>query len=397
MQKLFIEDLDLQGKKVLIRLDLNVPGDSDGNVTGDGRVWAALPTLRYSLDQGAALILCSHRGRPKGKVVENLSLRRVAKRLSELLKHDIRFVPGDPVLGREALAAVGSIKPGEIIFLENLRFDPREKKNDPAFAKQLAELADFYINDAFPVSHRCQASVCSVPSLITTAYGYQVKKEEEFLSRLLDDVERPYVGILGGAKVSTKLGVIRAFLERVDKLLIGGGLSYTFMAAMGRPIGKSIFESHYLTMARSFLEKYPDKIVLAVDNYVVKDIGPEYESKLVDRIPDGYESIDIGEKTKKLFAAEIAKAKTVFWNGPLGFFEDPRHAAGTRFVAREVAKVKERGGYSVIGGGDSAAAIAQAGLNYRLYSFISTGGGAALEFVQGEQLPGLEALTDKES
>ncbi len=396
MNKLFIEDLDLRGKKVLVRLDLNVPGDSEGNVTGDGRVWAALPTLKYSLDQGAALILCSHRGRPKGKVVEKLSLRRVAVRLGELLKHDIRFVPGDPVMGNDVLAAIKAIKPGEIILLENLRFDPREKKNDPAFARELAALADLYINDAFPVSHRCQASVCSVPGWITSAYGYQVKKEEEFLARLLGDVERPYVGILGGAKVSTKLGVISAFLEQVDKLLIGGGLSYTFMAAMGRPIGKSIFEHHYLATARSFLKKYPDKIVLAVDNYVVEDIGPQYESKLVDRIPDGYESIDIGEKTKKLFAAEIAKAKTVFWNGPLGFFEDPRHAAGTRFIAEEVAKVKERGGYSVIGGGDSAAAISQAGLNYRLYSFISTGGGAALEFVEGEKLPGLEALTDKD-
>jgi len=396
LNKLFIEDLDMRGKKVLVRLDLNVPGNSEGDVTGDGRIWAALPTLRYSLDQGAALILCSHRGRPKGKVVEKLSLRRVATRLSELLEHEIRFVPGDPVVGGEVLETARAIKPGEIILLENLRFDPREKKNDPAFVKQLAELADIYINDAFPVSHRCQASVCTVPGIMPiAAYGYQVKKEEAFLSRLLGDVDRPYVGILGGAKVSTKLGVISAFLEQVDKLLIGGGLSYTFMAAMGRPIGKSIFEHHYLTMARSFLEKYPNKIVLAVDNYVVEDIGPQYESKLVDRIPDGYESIDIGEKTKKLFAAEIAKAKTVFWNGPLGFFEDPRHAAGTRFIAREVAKVKERGGYSVIGGGDSAAAISQAGLNYRLYSFISTGGGAALEFVEGEKLPGLETLTDK--
>jgi phosphoglycerate kinase len=398
VDKLFLEELDLQSKRVLIRLDLNVPGDAEGNVTDDTRIEAALPTLEYCLEQGAALILCSHRGRPKAEHVPSLSLRPVAARLGELLDRPVIMPAEDPdyIINDEAFALADNLEAGQVMLLENLRYDKREKANDPHFAMRLASLADLFINDAFPVCHRVHASVVGVARYLPAAYGYQVRKEIEYMGRLKGDVERPYVGILGGAKVSTKLGVLETFLDKVDKLLIGGGLSYTFMAAAGRPIGRSIYEPDYTNIAHDMLEDNPDKIILAVDNYVVDQIGPEYEAQLVDRIPADKESVDIGEKTKPLFAAEIARAKTLFWNGPLGYFEDERFAAGTRFIAREVAKLKDTGALTVIGGGDSAAAIRQTpGLNYDNYSFVSTAGGAALEFVQGKVLPGLRALTDK--
>ncbi len=398
MDKLFIENLELRGKRVMLRLDLNVPSDKNGAVTDSTRIEAALPSIRYCLEQGAALVLCSHRGRPQGEHLPEMSLRPVARELEEHLGRRIKMPDEDPryIINDQAFELADKLRPGEILMLENLRYEKREKANDPHFAMRLGSLADLYVNDAFPVCHRVHASVVGVPKFLPAAYGYQAKKEIDYLGRLQQDVERPYIGILGGAKVSSKIGVIEAFLKKVDKLLIGGGLSYTFMAAVGRPIGQSIYEPYYTAVAHEMMEEYPGKIVLAVDNYVVEEIGPDFDSELVERIPPEMESVDIGEQTRELFSTEIARARTVFWNGPLGYFEDERFAAGTRFIAREVAKLKDKGAFTVVGGGDSAAAIRQApDLNYDNFSFVSTGGGASLEFVQGKVLPGLRALSDR--
>ncbi len=394
MRKLFIEDLELTGKRVLVRLDYNVPGDEVGNVTNDARILASLPTLRYVLAEGASLILCSHRSRPKGDE-PRYSLRPVARRLEKLIGLPVKMARRKPVISDEMRNMAAALKPGELMMLENLRYDPRERQGRNELARELASLADLFINDAFPVCHRNNASIVGVPKFLTTAYGYQLKNEIEYLSHLLGEVERPYVGIMGGAKISTKLGVVKSFLGRVDKLLVGGGIAYTFLAALGREVGRSIHEPDYLVYAKELLLRYPDKIVLPTDNYVVEEIGPEYEARLVEDIPEEWRAVDIGVETQKRFAEEIARARTIFWNGPLGYFEDERFAGGTQLVAREVAKLKASGAFTVIGGGDSVAAINQAGLHYTDYSFVSTGGGASLVFVQGKTLPGLEALTDK--
>jgi phosphoglycerate kinase len=393
VRKLFIEDLDLAGKRVLVRLDYNVPGDDEGNVTHDARITASLPTLRYILAEGASAVLCSHRSRPKGDE-PRYSLRPVARRLEELVGLPVGMARRGVVVSDEARNMAAALKPGELMMLENLRYDPREQEGRDELARELASLADLFVNDAFPVCHRKDASVVGVPKFLTSAYGYQLREEVENLSLLLGEVQRPYVGIMGGAKISTKLGVVKSFLERVDRLLVGGGMAYTFLAALGQEVGRSIHETDYLEYAKDLLLRYADKIVLPTDNYVVERIDPACRPRLMEEIPANRMAVDIGDATRRRFAEEIARARTVFWNGPVGYFEDERFAEGTRSVAREVAKLKDTGAFTVVGGGDSVAAVDQAGLDHGDFSFVSTGGGASLVFVQGKELPGIEALTD---
>ncbi|HUT99072.1 MAG TPA: phosphoglycerate kinase [bacterium] len=394
MRKLFIEDLELAGKRVLVRLDYNVPGDDEGNVTNDARITASLPTLHYILAKGASAVLCSHRSRPKGDE-PRYSLRPVAARLEELMGLRVRMARRGAVVSDEARNLAASLEPGELMMLENLRYDPREQQGRDELARELASLADLFVNDAFPVCHRKDTSVVGVPKFLTSAYGYQLREEVENLSLLLGDVQRPYVGIMGGAKISTKLGVVKSFLGRVDRLLVGGGIAYTFLAALGKEVGGSIHEPDYLEYAKDLLLRHADKIVLPTDNYVVERIDPACEPRLVEEIPADRMAVDIGDATRRLFAEEIARARTVFWNGPVGYFEDERFAEGTRMVAREVAKLKDAGAFTVVGGGDSVAAVEDAGLDSESFSFVSTGGGASLVFVQGKELPGIEALTDR--
>jgi phosphoglycerate kinase len=394
VRKLFIEDLELEGRRALVRLDYNVPGDAEGNVTNDARITASLPTLRHLLAEGASAVLCSHRSRPKG-TEPRYSLRPVARRLEELLGLPVKMARRGAPVSDEVRNLAANLKPGELLMLENLRYDPREREGSDELARELASLADTFVNDAFPVCHRKEASVVGVPKFLPAAYGYQLKEEVENLSRLLGEVDRPYVGIMGGAKISTKLGVVRSFLERVDSLLVGGGIAYTFLASLGRSVGTSIHEPDYLEYAKDLLLRFADRIVLPVDNYVVERIGPEHEPRLTEEIPADQMAVDIGEATRRRFAEEISRARTIFWNGPVGYFEDERFAEGTRLVAREVAKLKGAGAFTVVGGGDSVAAVEDAGLDRADFSFVSTGGGASLVFVQGKTLPGIEALTDR--
>jgi phosphoglycerate kinase len=394
VRKLFIEDLELAGRRVLVRLDYNVPGDDEGNVTNDARIAASLPTLHHILAEGASAVLCSHRSRPKGDE-PRYSLRPVAARLEELVGLPVKMARRGAVTSDEVHNLAAALEPGELMMLENLRYDPREREGREELARELASLADLFVNDAFPVCHRKDASVVGVPKFLKSAYGYQLREEVENLSLLLGEVQRPYVGIMGGAKISTKLGVIKSFLERVDRLLVGGGIAYTFLAALGREVGKSIHEPDYLEFAKDLLLRYADKIVLPTDNYVVERIEPGCKARLVEEIPPDRAAVDVGDATRRRFAEEIARARTVFWNGPVGYFEDERFAGGTRLVAREVARLKGTGAFTVVGGGDSVAAIDQAGLDHGDFGFVSTGGGASLEFVQGKELPGIAALTDR--
>ena len=394
MRKLFIEDLELAGKRVLVRLDYNVPGDDEGRVTNDARITASLPTLRYILARGASAVLCSHRSRPKGDE-PRYSLRPVAARLEELMGLPVKMALRGAVVSDEARHLAAALKPGGLMMLENLRYDPREQQGRDELARELASLANLFVNDAFPVCHRKDTSVVGVPKYLKSAYGFKLREEVENLNLLLGEVERPYVGIMGGAKISTKLGVVKSFLGRVDRLLVGGGIAYTFLAALGREVGNSIHEPDYLEFAKDLLLRHADKIVLPVDNYVVEKIDPACGAELVDEIPADRMAVDIGDATRRLFAGEIARARTVFWNGPVGYFEDERFAEGTRQVARDVAELKGTGAFTVVGGGDSVAAVEDAGLDDASFGFVSTGGGASLVFVQGKELPGIEALTDR--
>ena len=394
MNKKTIRDVDVRGRKVLVRVDFNVPLE-DGRVADDTRIRAALPTIQYLLDHGAAVILMSHLGRPKGQPNPKYSLRPVAEHLSALLGKPVKFSP-EPV-GPQAEALARDLKPGEVLLLENTRFHPGERKNDPEFARQLAALAGpdgIFVNDAFGSAHRAHASVVGVAQYLPAVAGFLMEKELDFLGRLLTAPERPFVAILGGAKISDKIGVIRSLLQKADKLLIGGGMANTFLKAQGYEVGDSLVEEEALEEAKALLAEGQDKLVLPVDAVIADRFAADAERKVVpvDQVPQGWRILDIGPETVARFKAELQGAKTVFWNGPMGVFEFPTFAEGTFAIARALAELE--GAVTVIGGGDSVAAVKQAGVADKI-THISTGGGASLEFVEGKELPGVAVLADK--
>ncbi len=389
-----VKDIDLQNKKVLMRVDFNVPLDENSNITDATRIEKALPTIEYILEQNASLILMSHMGRPKGEVKEELRLDPVAKKLGEYLKKEVKKV--DDCIGAEVEKSARELKAGEVLLLENLRFHKEETKNDEQFAKKLASLADVYVNDAFGAAHRAHASVSAITKYLPSVAGLLMEKEIYFLSNLLKNPERPFIVILGGAKISTKIGVINNLLERVDSMLIGGGMVFTFIKSKGIDIGKSLVEMEKEVEAFEILKKaHNDEkdLVLPVDVVVADDVNKNAKTKIVDinSIPDDMLGVDIGPKSVKLFLKKIQSAKTIFWNGPMGIFEIDKFAKGTIEVAKAVAANK---GTTVIGGGDSVAAVKKFGLSDKI-THISTGGGASLEFMEGKSLPGLEGLEDK--
>jgi phosphoglycerate kinase len=397
MAKLFIEDLQVKGKRVITRVDFNVPL-KDGKVESDKRLRESLPTIKFLIRAGAKTILMSHLGRPKG-VTESLRLAPVAKALSHLLDKHVGTV--SDCVGPEVEKAVAAMKDGDVLLLENLRFHAEEEANDAGFAKQLAALADIYVNDAFGSAHRAHASTEGITHFVShSAAGYLMKKELDFLGAALDQPKRPFVSIIGGAKISGKIDVIEALLPKVDTLLIGGGMAYTFLKALGFEIGKSLVENDKVDLAKSLLARAGDKIQLPVD-YMVTDMLDFKGRKLgslkaveKDGIPADMESVDIGPKSAKLFASIVTNAKTVVWNGPMGVFEIKESAAGTFAVAKALVEATDKGAITIIGGGDSAAAIEQLGLAEKV-SHVSTGGGASLEFLEGKVLPGVHALTEK--
>ena len=388
-----VEDIDVAGKKVLVRCDFNVPM-SDGKITDETRITGALPTIEYLVKQNAAVILCSHMGRPKGEFNKKYSLAPVAARLTELLGQEV--IMAADVIGPDAKAKAAALKPGQVMMIENVRFHAEEEKNDPAFAKELASMAEIYVNDAFGTAHRAHASTAGVADYLPAVCGYLIQKEISVMGKALEDPKRPFVAILGGAKVSDKIGVINNLIEKVDTLIVGGGMAYTFFRALGNTTGTSLCEEDKLDLARELIAKARAKgvsFILPVDNV----IGREYKEDTTfmriysDSIPDGWMGLDIGEKTQELFSKSIIGAGTVVWNGPMGVSEWENFASGTRAVAKAVA---ESGAISIIGGGDSAAAVEQLGFADKM-THISTGGGASLEFLEGLELPGIACLEDK--
>jgi phosphoglycerate kinase len=390
MNKKTVRDVDLQGKRAVMRVDFNVPLDGD-QITDDTRIRAALPTIRYVLDKGASLVLMSHLGRPKGEVKPELSLKPVAGRLGELLDQDVPLAPD--CVGPEVEVMAAALQPGQVLLLENTRFHKGEEKNNPEMGAQLAKLGDLYINDAFGAAHRAHASTAGVAEHLPAVAGLLMEKEIEFLGGAIEAPERPYVAIIGGAKISDKIGVIRNLLAKVDALLIGGGMANTFLSAKGYEMGDSLVEPDSVDTARDLIDEGGDKLVLPVDGVVADAFAADAARKVVpaDGVEPGWRVLDIGPGTVELFRSKLAGAKTVVWNGPMGVFEFPPFAKGTTAVAEMVAG---SGAISIIGGGDSVAAIQQAGLTDKM-SHISTGGGASLEMLEGKVLPGLAALDDK--
>ena len=393
LNKKSIEDIDVAGKKVLARCDFNVPL-KDGVITNDKRIVAALPTIKYLVDHKARLILCSHLGRPKGEFKPEFSLAPVAKRLSELLGQEVKMAKD--VIGPDAKKLASELKDGEVMLLENVRYHAEETKNDPAFAKELASMAEIYVNDAFGACHRAHASTAGVAAYLPAVCGYLMQKEINFIGGALANPKRPFVAILGGAKVSDKIGVITNLLDKVDTLVIGGGMAYTFMKAQGHSIGTSICEDDKLDLARQILadaEKKGVKLLLPLDNNAGDKFDENCNEQIVnsDDIPDGWMGMDIGPKSIELFCDAVKGAGTVIWNGPMGVFEFEKFAKGTLAVAKAVA---DSGAVSIIGGGDSVAAVTKLGFADKM-SHISTGGGASLEFMEGKVLPGIDCLNDK--
>ena len=388
MNKKTVRDLDVKNKRVLVRVDFNVPLDEKQQITDDTRIVAALPTIRYLLEQGAAVILMSHLGRPKGQPKPEFSLATVAKRLSELLGQPVRMA--QDCVGPAVQQAVTDLKPGEVLLLENLRFHAEETKNDPAFARQLASLADLYVNDAFGAAHRAHASTEGVARDLPSAAGFLLEKELDFLGKAVQSPERPFVAILGGAKISDKIGVIDSLLGKVDKLLIGGGMANTFLKAQGYDVAESLVEDNSLDSARALMQQGKDKLVLPVDIVVADSFANDAQKRVVevDAVPAGWRILDIGPETVKTFREILNRAKTVVWNGPMGVFEFPEFAQGTFALAQTLAELQAT---TIIGGGDSAAAVEQSGLADKM-THISTGGGASLEFLEGKALPGVAAL-----
>ncbi|CDF58655.1 Phosphoglycerate kinase [Thermobrachium celere DSM 8682] len=395
MNKKTVRDIDVRGKKVLVRCDFNVPQDKEGNITDDRRIVAALPTIKYLLENGAKVILMSHLGRPKEGYDEKYSLKPVAKRLSELLGLEVKLAEDKEVVGENAVRLVSEMKEGEVVLLENVRFIKTETKNDMDFAKKLASLADIFVNDAFGTAHRAHSSTAGVAEFLPAVAGFLIEKEIEIMGKALENPERPFVAILGGAKVSDKINVINNLIEKVDRLIIGGGMAYTFLKAQGFEIGKSLLEEDKIDYAKEMLKKAEEKgvkVYLPVDHVVAKEFSNDAEAMTVDvEIPADYMGLDIGPKTIKLFEEAVLDAKTVIWNGPMGVFEMPKFAVGTKAVAEALSKVN---GTTIIGGGDSAAAVEQLGYAEKM-THISTGGGASLEFLEGKVLPGIAALNDK--
>jgi len=389
-EKKTIRDIDIKGKKVLVRVDFNVPLNETG-VGDDTRIRAALPTIQYLLDGGAAVILCSHLGRPKGGPDPKYSLRPVAEHLSSLIGKPVKF--SSDCIGPEAKEAAEELKPGEVLMLENTRFHAEEEKNDAEMARQLASLADLYVNDAFGTAHRAHASTEGVTHFLPAAAGFLLEKEIKYLGQVMANPQRPFVAIMGGAKISDKIGVIKNLLTRADAILIGGGMANTFMKAQGLAVADSLVEDDSLGIARDLFEEAGGKIHLPVDMVVANQFAADAESKTlkVQNVPDGWRILDIGPETVKAFRAIIATARTVVWNGPMGVFEFPKFAEGTFGVAKAVA---DSAAVSVIGGGESVAAIQQSGLADKI-THISTGGGASLEMLEGLELPGVAALLDK--
>ena len=395
MAKMTVKDVDVRSKRVLVRVDYNVPLDANGNVSDDKRITASLPTIKYLLENGARVILCSHLGRPKGEVKKEFSLLPVAKRLKELLP-DVNISFASDCIGEEAEQKAMALKDGEILLLENLRFHKEEEKNDPEFAKKLASLAELYVSDAFGTVHRAHASTVGVAGYLPAVAGFLIGKELSVMGGALEKPERPFVAILGGAKVADKIGVITNLLNKCDTLLIGGGMAYTFFKAMGYEIGDSLLDGESIALAGQLMETARQKgvkLMLPVDTVVAKAFAADAEHKTVasNEIPAGWQGLDIGEKTAQLYAKEIKAAKTVIWNGPMGVFEFPEFAKGTAAIAKACA---ECGGTTIIGGGDSASAVKKLGYADSI-THISTGGGASLEFLEGNVLPGVAALNDK--
>lgn len=392
MNKKTIEDIDVNGKKVLMRCDFNVPQDENGNITDNRRIVSALPSIKYLIEHNAKVILCSHLGRPKGEFKEKYSLKPIAEELSKLLGKEVKLAKD--VIGEDAHNLANNLKDGDVMLLENVRFHKEEEANDPEFAKKLADMAEIYVNNAFGTAHRAHASTAGVASYLPAVSGFLIKKELDFMGSALENPERPFVAILGGAKVSDKIGVIENLMEKVDTLIIGGAMAYTFLKATGKNIGNSLCEDEKLELAKNILEKAKQKnvkLMLPVDNIEAKSTDDEV-TKIVEDIEDGYAGFDIGPKTIEMYEKELESAKTVVWNGPLGMFELEKFANGTMSIARKLAELDA---ITIIGGGDSASAIEKAGLSDKM-SHISTGGGASLEFLEGKKLPGIEVLEDKE-
>ena len=394
MNKKTVKDIDLKGKKVFVRCDFNVPMDEKQNITDNTRIVAAIPTIKYLLEQDCKIILASHLGRPKGEVKPEFSLAPVAKELSKLLNKEV--IMAKDVIGEDATNKAENLKEGEIMLLENVRFHREETDNDPEFAKKLASMAEVYVNDAFGAAHRAHASTAGIAQYLPAVSGFLIEKELTVLGNAINNPERPFMAILGGAKVSDKIGVIDSLLDKVDTLMIGGGMAYTFFKAQGYSVGNSLCEEEKTGLALEAMEKAKQKgvkLLLPVDTKVGKEFKPDTESKTVawTDIPDGWEGFDIGEKTIEMFKNELKNAKTVIWNGPLGLFEFDQFAIGTNEIAKTLAELDAT---TIIGGGDSAAAVTKAGLADKM-THISTGGGASLEFLEGKKLPGIECLQDK--
>ncbi len=396
LNKKSVEDLDVKGKKVLVRCDFNVPMNENGEITDDIRIKSAIPTIKYILENDGKAIIMSHLGRPKGEAKPEFSLEPISKRLSELLGKDVTFADDDNVVSDKTKKIVGDMKNGEIVLLQNTRYRSEETENGENFAKELASFADLYVNDAFGTAHRAHASNVGVSKQLPSAVGYLVKKEIDIMGKTMENPEKPFIAILGGAKVSDKIGVIENLLDKVDSIIIGGGMVFTFLKAKGLEIGTSLIEEDKVDLAKSILKKVEEKNVdflLPTDVIVAKEFKNDTEFKTVDveNMPRDMMGLDIGEKSVEIFNEAIKNAKTVVWNGPMGVFEMPNFANGTKEVARAMA---ESDAVTIIGGGDSAAAVEQTGLDDKM-THISTGGGASLEFFEGKTLPGISAIENK--
>lgn len=394
MNKKTVRDIDVKGKKVLVRCDFNVPQDENLEITDNRRIVAALDTIKYLIENNAKVILCSHLGRPKGEVKKEFSLLPVAIELSRLLGIQVKLA--SDIIGENAKELTSNMKEGEVVLLENVRFDKREEENDAEFSKELASLAQIFVNDAFGTAHRAHSSTAGVADYLPAVSGFLIEKELNFMGNALENPKRPFVAILGGKKVSDKIGVIDALLEKVDTLMIGGGMAYTFFKAMGYNVGNSICELDKLDLATSLMEKAKAKgvkLMLPVDTKVGKEFAKDTESKIVKytEIPDGWEGFDIGTETIEIYKKELENAKTVIWNGPIGLFEFDQFAVGTNEIAKKLAELDA---VTIVGGGDCAAAVEKAGVADKL-THVSTGGGASLEFLEGKKLPGIECLLNK--
>ncbi|HOZ54421.1 MAG TPA: phosphoglycerate kinase [Clostridia bacterium] len=395
MNKKTVKDIDVKNKKVIVRCDFNVPIDENGKIVDNRRIEGALETIKYLIENDAKIILCSHLGRPKGKVDPEFTLKPVAEELSKLLRQEVKLATD--IIGESAKNLINNMETGEIVLLENIRFDEREEKNEPEFSKELAQLAEIYVNDAFGTAHRAHSSTAGIASYLPAVSGFLIEKEINFLGNALENPKRPFVAILGGKKVSDKIGVIDALLEKVDTIMIGGAMAFTFYKAMGYEIGNSLCENDKLDLANELMEKAKKKgvkFMIPIDTKLGKEFDKNTETSIAkyNQIPDGWIGLDIGPETIEQYKQELKNAKTVIWNGPLGLFEFDKFADGTKEIAIQLSELNDA--ITIIGGGDSAAAVEVIGLADKM-THISTGGGASLEFLEGKKLPGIECLQNK--